>query len=167
MFFLFSGKPKNRPVENLLAGTSNLPLAQAIADPSNRNLANARRRVSDGETFVKIDEMSGARMSYIVQRRVRRPTIILMEMFIMMARFGGQSASRIHGGAAFYGYARRIGRIKPRFPSRQNSWPSPVAAGANRFSPWICTRNKFRLFDIPVDHLYAAPVMYEYLRKRP
>src|SRR5205823_14160024 len=91
-----------------------------------------------------------------------------MEMFIMMDALRRASASRITAVLPFYGYARQDRKDQPRVPITAKLVANLlVAAGANRVLTMDLHAQQIQgFFDIPVDHLYAAPVMYEYLKKK-
>jgi ribose-phosphate pyrophosphokinase len=91
-----------------------------------------------------------------------------MEMFIMMDALRRASASRITAVLPFYGYARQDRKDQPRVPITAKLVANLiVAAGANRVLTMDLHAQQIQgFFDIPVDHLYAAPVMYEYLRSK-
>lgn len=90
-----------------------------------------------------------------------------MEMFIMMDALRRASASRITAVLPFYGYARQDRKDQPRVPITAKLVANLlVAAGANRVLTMDLHAQQIQgFFDIPVDHLYAAPVMYDYLKK--
>jgi len=91
-----------------------------------------------------------------------------MEMFILMDALRRASASRITAVLPFYGYARQDRKDQPRVPITAKLVANLlVAAGANRILTMDLHAQQIQgFFDIPVDHLYAAPVMYEYLKKK-
>jgi ribose-phosphate pyrophosphokinase len=91
-----------------------------------------------------------------------------MEMFIMMDALRRASASRITAVLPFYGYARQDRKDQPRVPITAKLVANLlVAAGANRVLTMDLHAQQIQgFFDIPVDHLYAAPVMYDYLKKK-
>jgi ribose-phosphate pyrophosphokinase len=91
-----------------------------------------------------------------------------MEMFIMMDALRRASASRITAVLPFYGYARQDRKDQPRVPITAKLVANLiVAAGANRILTMDLHAQQIQgFFDIPVDHLYAAPVMYDYLKKK-
>jgi ribose-phosphate pyrophosphokinase len=91
-----------------------------------------------------------------------------MEMFIMMDALRRASASRITAVIPFYGYARQDRKDQPRVPITAKLVANLiVAAGANRILTMDLHAQQIQgFFDIPVDHLYAAPVMYDYLKKK-
>jgi ribose-phosphate pyrophosphokinase len=89
-------------------------------------------------------------------------------MFIMMDALRRASASRITAVMPFYGYARQDRKDQPRVPITAKLVANLlVAAGANRILTMDLHAQQIQgFFDIPVDHLYAAPVMYDYLKKK-
>ena len=92
----------------------------------------------------------------------------LMELFIMIDALRRASAARITAVLPFYGYARQDRKDQPRVPITAKLIANLlVAAGANRILTMDLHAQQIQgFFDIPVDHLYAAPVMYEYLKKK-
>jgi len=123
----------------------------------------------DGETFVKIEENVRGQDVYVVQSTCPPTNHHLMELFIMMDALKRASASRITAVIPFYGYARQDRKDQPRVPITAKLVANLlVAAGANRILTMDLHAQQIQgFFDIPVDHLYAAPVMYDYLRKNP
>ena len=122
----------------------------------------------DGETFVKIEENVRGEDVFVVQSTSPPTNHYLMEMFIMMDALRRASASRITAVLPFYGYARQDRKDQPRVPITAKLVANLlVAAGANRVLTMDLHAQQIQgFFDIPVDHLYAAPVMYEYLKKK-
>src|SRR5579864_3576482 len=122
----------------------------------------------DGETFVKIEENVRGEDVFLVQSTSPPTNHHLMEMFIMMDALRRASATRITAVLPFYGYARQDRKDQPRVPITAKLVANLlVAAGASRVLTMDLHAQQIQgFFDIPVDHLYAAPVMYEYLRKK-
>jgi ribose-phosphate pyrophosphokinase len=122
----------------------------------------------DGETFVKIDENVRGEDVFLVQSTSPPTNHNLMEMFIMIDALRRASASRITAVLPFYGYARQDRKDQPRVPITAKLVANLiVAAGANRVLTMDLHAQQIQgFFDIPVDHLYAAPVMYEYLKTK-
>jgi ribose-phosphate pyrophosphokinase len=122
----------------------------------------------DGETFVKIDENVRGHDVFVLQSTSPPTNHHLMEMFIMMDALRRSSASRITAVIPFYGYARQDRKDQPRVPITAKLVANLlVAAGANRVLTMDLHAQQIQgFFDIPVDHLYAAPVIYEYLHHR-
>jgi ribose-phosphate pyrophosphokinase len=105
---------------------------------------------------------------YVVQSTSPPTNHNLMELFIMMDALRRSSAKRITAVLPFYGYARQDRKDQPRVPITAKLVANLlVAAGANRILTMDLHAQQIQgFFDIPVDHLYAAPVMYEFLRRK-
>jgi len=144
-------------------------LAQSIAASIGAELGKCTvSSFPDGETFVKIEENVRGEDVFLVQSTSPPTNHNLMEMFIMMDALRRASASRITAVLPFYGYARQDRKDQPRVPITAKLVANLlVAAGANRILTMDLHAQQIQgFFDIPVDHLYAAPVMYEYLKKK-
>jgi ribose-phosphate pyrophosphokinase len=117
---------------------------------------------------VKIDENVRGHDVFVLQSTSPPTNHHLMEMFIMMDALRRSSASRITAVIPFYGYARQDRKDQPRVPITAKLVANLlVAAGANRVLTMDLHAQQIQgFFDIPVDHLYAAPVIYEYLHHR-
>jgi ribose-phosphate pyrophosphokinase len=117
---------------------------------------------------VKIEENVRGEDVFIVQPTSPPTNHHLMELFIMMDALRRSSAARITAVLPFYGYARQDRKDQPRVPITAKLVANLlVAAGANRILTMDLHAQQIQgFFDIPVDHLYAAPVMYEYLEKK-
>ena len=153
----------------IFSGTANEPLARAICKSVGCELGKcAIKPFPDGETFVKIEENVRGEEVYIVQPTSPPTNHNLMELFIMIDALRRASAKRITAVLPFYGYARQDRKDQPRVPITAKLVANLlVAAGANRILTIDLHAQQIQgFFDIPVDHLYAAPVMYEYLRKK-
>ena len=153
----------------VFSGTANQPLANAICDYIGIKLGKCSiRPFPDGETFVKIEENVRGEDVFIVQPTSPPTNHHLMELFIMMDALRRSSAARITAVLPFYGYARQDRKDQPRVPITAKLVANLiVAAGANRLLTMDLHAQQIQgFFDIPVDHLYAAPVMFEYLQKK-
>lgn len=153
----------------IFSGTANIALAQSICDSIDVPLGKCTvSTFPDGETFVKIDENVRGQDIFIIQSTSPPANQHLMEMFIMMDAFRRASASRITAVMPFYGYARQDRKDQPRVAITAKLVANLlVAAGANRVLTMDLHAQQIQgFFDIPVDHLYAAPVIYEYLLKK-
>ena len=153
----------------IFSGTSNRPLAEAIAKNIGIEVGNATvSSFPDGETFVKIEENVRGEDVYLVQSTCPPTNHNLMEMFIMIDALRRASASRITTVIPFYGYARQDRKDQPRVPITAKLVANLiVTAGATRVLTMDLHAQQIQgFFDIPVDHLYAAPVIYEYLKKK-
>ena len=153
----------------VFTGTSNPPLAKAICEYIGIEPGKCTvDAFPDGETFVKIDENVRGEEAFVVQSTSPPTNHHLMEMFIMMDALRRASAKRITAVLPFYGYARQDRKDQPRVPITAKLVANLlVAAGANRVLTMDLHAQQIQgFFDIPVDHLYAAPVMYDYLKAK-
>jgi ribose-phosphate pyrophosphokinase len=153
----------------IFSGTANEPLARAICKSIGVELGQCTiKPFPDGETFVKIEENVRGEEVFVVQPTSPPTNHHLMELFIMMDALRRASAARITAVLPFYGYARQDRKDQPRVPITAKLVANLlVASGANRILTMDLHAQQIQgFFDIPVDHLYAAPVMYEYLRKK-
>ena len=153
----------------IFSGSSNMPLAQAIAASIGLQLGKSTvSAFPDGETFVKIEEKVRGEDVFLVQSTAPPTNHHLMEMFIMMDALRRASAARITAVLPFYGYARQDRKDQPRVPITAKLVANLlVAAGANRVLTMDLHAQQIQgFFDIPVDHLYAAPVIFDYLKKK-
>ncbi len=153
----------------IFCGTSNRPLADALCKYVGIELGRSTvTPFPDGETFVKIEENVRGEDVFLVQSTSPPTNHHLMEMFIMIDALRRASAARITAVLPFYGYARQDRKDQPRVPITAKLVANLlVAAGANRVLTMDLHAQQIQgFFDIPVDHLYAAPVMYEYLKSK-
>ncbi len=153
----------------IFSGTSNRPLAEAICKNIGMELGKCTLAAfPDGETFVKIEENVRGEDVYVIQSTCPPTNHNLMELFIMMDALRRASASRITAVLPFYGYARQDRKDQPRVPITAKLVANLlVAAGTNRVLTMDLHAQQIQgFFDIPVDHLYAAPVMYKYLKEK-
>jgi ribose-phosphate pyrophosphokinase len=152
----------------VFSGRSNLPLAHKICEFLGFPLGNATvDSFPDGESFVQIHEHIRGADVFIVQSACCPANHNIMELLIMIDAAKRASADRITAVMPFYGYARQDRKDRPRVPITSKLVANLlVAAGANRIltvdlhAPQITG-----FFDIPIDHLFAAPVFYNYLQK--
>ena len=152
----------------VFTGNSNPALARAICEAIDIPLGRSTvRPFPNGETFVKIDENVRGEDVYVIQSTSPPANQHLMEMFIMMDALRRASASRITAVLPFYGYARQDRKDQPRVPITAKLVANLiVAAGAHRVLTMDLHAQQIQgFFDIPVDHLYAAPVIFDYLKK--
>jgi len=153
----------------IFSGTSNRPLAEAICKYIGIEMGLCTiKPFPDGETFVKVEENVRGEDVYIIQSTCPPTNHNLMELFIMMDAVRRASAKRITAVLPFYGYARQDRKDQPRVPITAKLVANLlVAAGANRVLAMDLHAQQIQgFFDIPVDHLYAAPVIYDYLKTK-
>lgn len=155
----------------IFTGSSNRPLAEEICKSIGVPLGDATIKCfPDGESWVKINENIRGADVYIIQSTCPPTNHHLMELLIMMDAAKRASASRITAIIPFYGYARQDRKDQPRVPITAKLVANLlVAAGANRVLAMDLHSQQIQgFFDIPVDHLFASPVFFQYLAsKRP
>ena len=151
----------------IFCGNSNPVLAQEICDYLEVPLGDATvNSFPDGESFVRIEENIRGMDVFIIQSTSNPANQNLMELFIMIDAAKRASASRITAVIPFYGYARQDRKDQPRVPITSKLVANLlVSAGASRILTVDLHAQQIQgFFDIPVDHLYASPVMFEYLK---
>lgn len=151
----------------ILSGTSHPDLANSIAGYLGEPLGEVDiRRFPDGETFVKIVENIRGRDVFILQSICRPPNEMLMELLIMIDAVRRASAARITAVLPYFGYARQDRKDQPRVPITAKLVANLlVASGANRLVVMDLHCQQIQgFFDIPVDHLTAAPVLVKKIR---
>ena len=150
----------------IFTGSSNRPLAEEMCKSMGVPLGDATVNCfPDGESFVKINENIRGADVYIIQSTCPPTNHHLMELLIMMDAAKRASASRITAIIPFYGYARQDRKDQPRVPITAKLVANLlVAAGANRVLAMDLHSQQIQgFFDIPVDHLFASPVFFQYL----
>lgn len=153
----------------IFSGTANEPLAKAICASIKIEPGKATiHPFPDGETFVKIEENVRGEDVFIIQPTSPPTNHNLMELFIMMDAVRRASAKRITAVLPFYGYARQDRKDQPRVPITAKLVANLlVAAGANRILTVDLHAQQIQgFFDIPVDHLYASPVLVEHFQRK-
>ena len=152
----------------IFSGNSNRQLAEEICQSINVPLGEATvTSFPDGESFVKINENIRGHDVFIIQSTCPPTNHHLMELLIMIDAARRASAQRITAVLPFYGYARQDRKDQPRVPITAKLVANLlVSAGANRILTMDLHSQQIQgFFDIPVDHLYASPVFFEYLAK--
>ncbi|MGD0993341.1 MAG: ribose-phosphate pyrophosphokinase [Gemmatimonadales bacterium] len=152
----------------LLAGTANRPLAEEIAAFLKQPLCQTTiRRFADGELFVKIDENVRGRDVYIIQP-TNPPAENLIELLLLMDAARRASAARITAVIPYFGYARQDRKDQPRVAISAKLVANLVSsAGADRVLAMDFHSHQLQgFFDIPVDHLYASPVLTAHYRQK-
>jgi ribose-phosphate pyrophosphokinase len=152
----------------IFSGNSNRELAKRIAGHLGTSLGEVEiSHFPDGETFVKIKENIRGRDVFVVQSICKPPNENLMELLILIDAMTRASAARITAVLPFYGYGRQDRKDQPRVPITAKLVANLlVAAGANRLLTVDLHAQQIQgFFDIPVDHLYASPIIVKYLKK--
>jgi ribose-phosphate pyrophosphokinase len=149
----------------LFSGSAHPQLAREIADFLGISLGQARlRRFPDTEVSFQIDENIRGADVFIVQPTSSPVDQHLMELMVMVDAFRRSSAARITAVVPYYGYARQDRKDKPRVPISAKLVANLLStAGTNRVLTMDLHKAQIQgFFDIPVDHLFAAPVIIEY-----
>jgi len=157
----------------IFSGSAHPQLAREIADYLGTSVGQARlRRFPDTEVSFQIDENIRGTDVFILQPTCATPAgsvdQALMELMIMIDAFRRSSAARITAVIPYYGYARQDRKDKPRVPISAKLVANLLgAAGANRVLTMDLHKAQIQgFFDIPVDHLFAAPVIIDYLARQ-
>lgn len=153
----------------LLSGNAHPALAKAIADYIGEPLGGVQiSRFPDGEIFVKIVENIRGEDVFIIQPTCYPPNENIMELLIMIDAAKRASAHRITPVFPFYGYGRQDRKDQPRVPITAKLVANLLtAAGADRIIAMDFHAQQIQgFFDIPVDHLFASPVIVKHLRQR-
>jgi ribose-phosphate pyrophosphokinase len=159
-------KQVNRDLK-VFSGNANPALAQEICDHLKIPLGKIiLTKFSDGELYCQILENVRGTDVFLIQPTCMPVNKNLMELLIMIDAFKRSSATRITSVIPYYGYGRQDRKDKPRVPiSSKLVADLLTAAGTNRILSMDLHAGQIQgFFDIPVDHLYAAPVLVEYLK---
>ena len=159
---------KNLDWLKIFTGNSNIDLVEEIA----RDLGTAMgkslvKNFSDGEINVEIDESVRGMDVFVVQSICHPVNNNLMELLILIDALKRASAERITAVLPYYGYARQDRKVSPRAPISAKLLADLITtAGASRILTVDLHAGQIQgFFNIPVDHLFAAPVLLEYLKK--
>jgi ribose-phosphate pyrophosphokinase len=153
----------------IFAGSANLRLAQDICKHAGVVLGEAKLgKFSDGETYFQILENVRGADVFVVQPCSNPGDFHLMELLMMVDAFKRASAWRITAVIPYYCYARQDRKDKPRVPISAKLVADLLeTAGANRALTLDLHAPQIQgYFNVPVDHLYAAPVLVDYFRQK-
>lgn len=152
----------------LLAGNSNMPLAQAIAKELKMELTDAEvGKFSDGEISITLPQTVRGRDVFIIQSTSDPVNDNLMELLIMIDACKRASAGRITAVMPYFGYARQDRKARPRDPITAKLVADILTtAGADRVLTMDLHAAQIQgFFEIPVDHLYGAPLLAKYFKE--
>ncbi len=160
-----------REMDNLriFTGNANPALADSISDELGVKLGCITvKKFSDGEISVKIEESARGLDVFLIQPTCQPINDNLMELLIMIDAFRRASARRITVVLPYYGYARQDKKIKPREPVTARLVANLISgAGASRVLCVDLHAGQIQgFFDVPVDHLYAGPLIADELINR-
>ena len=141
----------------LFSGNANRPLADAEVD-----------RFSDSEVFVQINENVRGADVFVIQPTCPPVNDTLMELLVMIDALKRASARRITAVLPYYGYGRQDRKVQPRVPISAKLVADLLeAAGIDRLLALDLHAGQIQgFFSVPVDHLFAAPVIIDYLGKK-
>ena len=153
----------------IMAGNSNRPLAEAIANHLKLPLSEAEvSKFSDGEINVTLPKTVRGKDVFIIQSTSSPVNDNLMELLIMIDACKRASAGRITAVIPYFGYARQDRKARPRDPITAKLVADILAsAGADRVMTMDLHAAQIQgFFDIPVDHLYGAPILAKYYKSK-
>lgn len=154
----------------VFSGNSHPALAEEICQFLSCDLGRASTdRFSDGEFNFQIEENARGADVFIIQPTCPPTDQNLMELLIMLDTFRRASAERVTAVIPYFGYARSDKKDRPRVPIASKLIANLIAsAGAQRVLTLDLHASQIQgFFDIPVDHLFAAPVIIDYFQKNP
>ena len=152
----------------IFTGNSNPVLAKKICDYLKMPLGGAKvKTFSDGEVQIEIDENVRAKTVYVVQSTCCPVNDNLVELLLMIDALKRSSAYKITAVIPYFGYARQDKKVAPRVPiSAKLVADLLTTAGASRVITMDLHAGQIQgFFNIPVDNLFAAPVLIDYMRK--
>jgi ribose-phosphate pyrophosphokinase len=154
---------------SIFAGNSNPALANKICEYLNLSLGNAQvKTFSDGEIQIEIDENVRSKDVFIIQSTCAPVNDHLVELLLMIDALKRSSANRITAVVPYFGYARQDKKVAPRVPISAKLVANMLTvAGANRMIIMDLHAGQIQgFFDIPVDNIFAAPLLIEHIRAK-
>lgn len=151
----------------IFSGNSNPALSKKVCSYLNVVLGGEKvKRFSDGEIQIEIDENVRSKDVFVIQSTCSPVNENLVELLLMLDALKRASAARITAVIPYYGYARQDKKVAPRVPiSAKLVADMLTIAGASRIITLDLHAGQIQgFFDIPVDNLFAAPVLIEYIR---
>lgn len=152
----------------LITGNANRPLAVKVSEKIGIPLTDATvSTFSDGEIAVQINENIRGSDVFVIQPTCAPINHNIMELLLIIDALKRASARRITAVIPYYGYARQDRKVQPRVPISSKLLADLLtAAGTHRILTIDLHAAQIQgFFNIPVDHLYAAPVLLEYIKK--
>lgn len=153
----------------VFTGNANSPLAEEVCNYLQIPLGKSHlNRFSDGESYFQVLENVRGIDIFVIQPTCTPVNTNLMELLIMIDAFKRASAGRITAVIPYYGYARQDRKDKPRVPITSKLVADLLtSAGTERILTMDLHANQIvGFFNIPVDHLYAAPVILKYISEQ-
>jgi ribose-phosphate pyrophosphokinase len=154
---------------SIFSGNSNPELAKKICEYLNLSLGSAQvKTFSDGEIQIEIDENVRSKDVFVIQSTCAPVNDHLVELLLMIDAMKRSSAKRITAVVPYFGYARQDKKVAPRVPISAKLVANMLeVAGANRVITMDLHAGQIQgFFDIPVDNIFAAPLLIEYIGKK-
>jgi len=151
----------------IFAGNSNPALANKICEYLSLPLGGAQvKTFSDGEIQIEINENVRLKDVFVVQSTCSPVNDNLVELLLMIDAFNRSSAKKITAVIPYFGYSRQDKKVAPRVPISAKLVADMITvAGADRIITMDLHAGQIQgFFNIPVDNLFAAPVLIEYIR---
>jgi ribose-phosphate pyrophosphokinase len=164
-----SAQASNNGPLRLFSGNANRPLSEKIAQYLGTTVGKSDvGRFADGEINVHVEENVRGKDCYVIQPTCRPANENLMELLIMIDALTRASAGRITAVLPYYGYARADRKSSPRVPITAKLVANLISkAGAERVITVDLHAGQIQgFFDIPLDHIFAMPVVLEYFRSK-
>ena len=152
----------------IFTGTANVALSKAIADHLGTELCHAEvRRFSDGEIFVEVQESVRGADVFVIQPTCHPVNDSIMELLIMIDALRRSASRSITAVIPYYGYARQDRKVQSRVPiSAKLVADLLTAAAVSRVVAMDLHAGQIQgFFNIPFDHLFATPVLLQYIRQ--
>ncbi len=152
----------------IISGRSNTELANEICEAMNVKLGGVDiKRFSDGEISVKISENVRGTDVFVIQSTSNPANDNLMELMLIVDALRRASARRITAVIPYYGYARQDRKVEPRVPISAKVVATMLEAiGVKRVLTMDLHANQIQgFFEIPVDHLFGAPILIKYFKE--
>ncbi len=152
----------------IISGSSHTTLPQEVVRTLGTSLCDTTiTTFSDGEVMVQINENVRGTDAFVIQSTCPPVNDNIMKLLLIIDALKRASAGRITAVIPYYGYGRQDRKVQPRVPISSKLVADLItAAGANRVLAVDLHAGQIQgFFNIPVDHLYASPVLLEYIRK--
>ncbi|MGD9824549.1 ribose-phosphate diphosphokinase [Desulfobacter sp.] len=154
---------------SIFAGNSNVPLAERISGYLAKPLGRLKvNRFSDGETQVEIHENVRRREVYVIQSTCKPVNDNLVELLLLIDAFRRSSAARVTAVIPYFGYARQDKKVAPRVPISAKVVAELLErTGVDRIITMDLHAGQIQgFFNVPVDNLYAAPIIIDDIKTR-
>ncbi|MDX1707984.1 MAG: ribose-phosphate pyrophosphokinase [Desulfobacterales bacterium] len=154
---------------SIFSGNSNPALANKICEYLNLSLGHAQvKTFSDGEIQIEIDENVRSKDVFVIQSTCAPVNDHLVELLLMIDALKRSSAQRVTAVLPYFGYARQDKKVAPRVPISAKLVANLLTvAGANRIITMDLHAGQIQgFFDIPVDNIFAAPLLIDYIRNQ-